>query len=272
MVTYPTPDECRDGKPNALGWWSPIEYGAMFNGLYMDAAVRRWERSRSAEDAAKPRRLMEGLLKLNSISEVKGFVGRGVSSDGRSHYSMGSNDQTLPWLVGLWRYWQSELASPDEKARIARHLVATVEEIVKLGWKMPAEALFGTRGSFNGFHFDEVAQMLFTLKLMQTVTDDEKLLAMYRRELAQRGGEKMLTKLEVAEAGMSYFYAKTHNWTSCMVVSALRGLWELETDAMFKAAYARGLTASAKLAAESLPLTALTRMCGWSPTRFVCWC
>src|SRR5262245_8580223 len=47
-VKYPTPDECRDGKPNALGWWSPIENGAMFNGLYMDAAVRRWEHTRMA--------------------------------------------------------------------------------------------------------------------------------------------------------------------------------------------------------------------------------
>lgn len=42
-VNYPTPEECRDGKPNALGWWSPIESGAMFNGLYMDVAILRWE-------------------------------------------------------------------------------------------------------------------------------------------------------------------------------------------------------------------------------------
>jgi len=31
------------GKPNALGWWAPIENGAMFNGLYMDAAVNALE-------------------------------------------------------------------------------------------------------------------------------------------------------------------------------------------------------------------------------------
>lgn len=23
-LSLPTPEECRDGKPNALGWWSPI--------------------------------------------------------------------------------------------------------------------------------------------------------------------------------------------------------------------------------------------------------
>ena len=179
-VNYPTPDECRNGKPNALGWWSPIENGAMFNGLYMDAALLRWERSRSDADAEKARRLMEGLLKLNSISDVKGFVGRGLSTDGKSHYAMGSNDQTLPWLVGLWRYWQSSLATEAEKTRIAKHLVETVEEIVRLDWKMPAEAPFGTRGSFSGFHFDEAARMLFTLRLMHVVTGDEKWPTLYR--------------------------------------------------------------------------------------------
>lgn len=48
---------------------------------------------------------------LNSISEVKGFVGRGMSTDGKSHYPMGSNDQTMPWFLGLWRYWEAGVAT-----------------------------------------------------------------------------------------------------------------------------------------------------------------
>ena len=127
MFSLPTPEECREGKPNALGWWAPIENGAMFNGLYIEAAVNRWKRTQAAEDAEKARKLMEGLLLLNSISDVKGFVGRGVSTDGKSHYPMGSNDQTLPWFLGLWRYWESNLATEKEKARIQKHLVETAE-------------------------------------------------------------------------------------------------------------------------------------------------
>lgn len=253
-VNLPTPEECRDGKPNALGWYQPIENGAMFNGLYMDAAVNRWRRTKSDADAAKARRLMEGLLLLNSISDVPGFVGRGVSTDGKSHYPMGSNDQTLPWFFGLWRYWQEGPATAAEKQRIRQHLVTTAEAIVKLGWKMPAEPPYGTRGSFEGFHFDEVARKLFTLKLLHTVTGEAKWDTQYQEELARRGGEQKLTKREVCAAGMKFWYAKTHNWTSCTAVGALRGLWELETDAAIKADYARGLVASARLAAESLPL------------------
>jgi hypothetical protein len=77
----------------------------------------RWKRTKSAEDASKARKLMEGLLLLNSISEVKGFIGRGVTTDGKSHYPMGSNDQSSPWFLGLWRYYESGLATEAEKAR-----------------------------------------------------------------------------------------------------------------------------------------------------------
>ncbi|MBL9132437.1 MAG: hypothetical protein JNG86_14630 [Verrucomicrobiaceae bacterium] len=253
-VSLPTPEECREGKPNALGWWAPIENGAMFNGMYMDAAILRWKRTKSADDAAKARKLMEGLLLLNSISDVKGFVGRGVSTDGKSHYPMGSNDQTLPWIVGLWRYWESKLATAEEKQRIAKHLTETIDEIVRLGWKMPAEPPFGKRGSFEGFHFEETARKLFSMKLMLLLTQDAKWQSMYAAELEKRGGEKNQSKREICAAGMAFFYAKTHTWTSCAAVSALRGLWELESDAALKADYAKGLVASAKLAAESLSL------------------
>ena len=197
---------------------------------------------------------MQGLLLLNSISDVKGFVGRGVSTDGKSHYPMGSNDQTLPWFLGLWRYWQSGIATDAEKAKITEHLKTTAEEIVRLGWKMPAEVPFGTRGSFEGFHFEETARKLFTMKMLHAVTGDAKGQKAYLDELAKRGGEKQLTKRELCAGGMVFFYAKTHNWTSCTAVGALRALWELETDAALKADYARGLVASAKLAAEALPL------------------
>lgn len=253
-VSLPTPEECREGKPNALGWWAPIENGAMFNGLYMEAAVNRWQRTQSGEDAEKARKLMRGLLLLNSISDVKGFVGRGVCADGKSHYPMGSNDQTLPWFLGLWRYWQSGLATEAEKVQIVRQLVTTADEIVRLRWKMPAEEPFGTRGSFEGFHFEEVSRKLFTMKMLHHVTDEPKWHTMYLDELEKQGGEPQLSKREICRGGMVFWHSRTHNWTSCAAVGALRGLWELESDAALKSIYAQGLAASAKLAAQSIPL------------------
>ena len=77
---------------------------------------------------------------------------------------------------------------------------------------------------------------------------------MYLAELQKRGGEMNRSKREICASGMAFFYAKTHNWTSCSAVAALRVLWELETDAALKAEFAQGLQSSAKLAAESLAL------------------
>jgi hypothetical protein len=252
-VSLPTPEECRAGKPNALGWWAPIENGAMFCGLYLDAAVNRWRRTRSAEDAEKARRLMEGLLFLNSISDVPGFVGRGVSTDGKSHYAMGSNDQTFPWFLGLWRYLDSGLAGDDER-RIVAHLSETADAIVKLNWAMPAEPPFGRRGGFLGLGFDNVPRLLFVAKMMHVLSGDAKWDAIYRAALARRGGKDQHSGLEVCERGMFFETAYHHTWTSCCSVGALRGLWELEKDETLRAAFAQGLQASADVAFQYLPL------------------
>lgn len=265
-VSLPTPEECRAGKPNALGWWSPIENGPMFNGLYMDAAVNRWRHTRADADAAKARRLMEGLLLLASVSEVRGMVARGVSTDGRSHYPMGSNDQMSPWFLGLWRYLDAGLATKEERTRITAKLVEVADAIVKLGWAMPAEPPFNKRGSFAGFEFDSAPRLLFVCKLLHAVTGDALWDQRYRTALTEAGGPDKLTRLEICERGMVFHYAKHHSWTSCTCVGAMRGLWEMEKDAATRAAYARGLQASADLALKSLPLA--ERFDHADPSRF----
>ena len=169
-LSIPTQEECKLGKPNALGWWSPIENGAFFNGLYMEAAVNRWRKTQRPEDAEKARRLANGLMLLGSASEVKGFVGRGVATDGKSHYRMGSDDQTLPWFYGLWGYLESGIATDGERSRIIAKLVETADEIVRLKWSMPAEPPFGIRGGFGGFLFYQAPRLLFVAKMMHQIT------------------------------------------------------------------------------------------------------
>lgn len=34
-IYYPTPEQCESAIPNGLGWWTPIENGAFFTGLYI---------------------------------------------------------------------------------------------------------------------------------------------------------------------------------------------------------------------------------------------
>ena len=253
-VELPTPEECRMGKPNALGWWSPIENGPMFSGTYLEMMVHRWEQTRNPDDAAKARRLLSGLLLMNSVSDTPGFIARGVSTDGRSHFAMGSDDQTFPWYLGLWRFHQSELATDKERAQIQEHFEITTRALLKNIWRIPAEPPFGSRGSYLGYEFDDTARKLFILRAMHAVTGETEWMKRYHRALHEKGGKENQSRLQIAKHGMAYWYSKRHNWTSASSVGGLRGLWEMEEDPEVKAAFAQGLSNSAKLAAKSLAL------------------
>lgn len=247
-VDLPTPEECRLGKPNALGWWTPIENGGFFNGLYLEAMLQRWELTGEKAIAAKACRLTKGLLHLNSISDVKGFVGRGVSTDGKSHYAMGSNDQTFPWIYGLWRFLESDLAKEVEGVR--EHLVSTIETLAENDWKMPAEEPFQYRGSFKHVSFESAPRLLFVLRMMHRLTGEQAWLDRYRDALV--AGEKP-NRADYCEEGMR-FEKHRYSWTAGNSVVALRALWEMEDDKDVKSRFATGLRNSTNLALESLPL------------------
>lgn len=253
-VIIPTPEECRLGKPNALGWWSPIENGGFFNGLYIDAMIDRWKVTNSKADAEKVRRMARGLMKLASVSEVKGFVARGMGTDGVSHYPMGSNDQTAPWQFGIWRYLQTDLPDKAERAQIVAKVIEMVEVIIALGWKMPAEEPFKIRGQYHEISWESSPRVLFVLKWMHQLTGDSKWDKMYQQAMQEVGGKRNISRLAACEGGMIFEHGPRHSWTASIPNACLRGLWEMETAKDLKAAYAKGLQAGATVAMESLPI------------------
>jgi hypothetical protein len=112
QVELPTAAECSESKPNALGWWTPIENGAFFGGLYLDALCNRWKALPTDEAAREARAIAGGLLKLGEAGTTPGFVARGLADDGRTHWLASSSDQTFPWPP-------SNTASGTNKARAA---------------------------------------------------------------------------------------------------------------------------------------------------------
>lgn len=250
-----TPEECRLGKPNALGWWTPIENGAMFNGQYIDAAILRAQRTGAAADKAKARRLVEGMLRLASIGEVKGFVGRGFATDGKTSYPMGSNDQTGPWFYGLYRYIQSGLADAPLRARIVAKMTEVADVLERTAWRMPAAEPFKFRGSFAEPGWDGAPRLLFLQKAMHTLTGDMKWARHYERTLHQKGESKkhaVRTGLEACALGVAS-RPTVKMWTGSVSVACLRELWEMERDEKVRAQFARGLAVSAEFAATVLP-------------------
>jgi hypothetical protein len=251
-----TGEECREGKPNALGWWTPTENGSMFGGMYLDAVCARWRLTGAAEDWEKARRLMKGLLLLASLGPP-GFIARCVSDDGRTPYPMGSDDQTGPWLYGLWRYLQDGLAESAERATIVAEFVKIANVLQTTNWRLPCNesAPSRFRGSFAGHSWQSAPRLLFLLKAAHQLTGDAHWDGLYRQAAVEKGGQPETTRLELCARGMVFEGKSRESWTGASSVIALRGLWEMETDAGLRDAYARGLAASARLAAEGLGLS-----------------
>jgi len=254
-VVLPTCDECRADKPNALSWDISVTDGAMFGGLYLEAAVHRWKITNGAGDRDKARRVATGLMKLAAVGRTKGFIARGVVGDGSAHYAISSNDQTLPWLYGMWRYLRSEIPDEAERGQIRAKIIEVTEALRDHGWRVPCDRpQFDSFGEFAGFRWESAPRLLFLLKMAADVSGDERWEELYRQAITAPNPSGKASRLEICEKGMVSVLESHHTWTSCPSAAGLRGLWELESDPVLKAAYEQGLRASAAVAAESLPL------------------
>ena len=254
-VVLPTAEECLADKPNALTWDISVSDGAMFGGLYIEGAIHRWTITRQAEDREKARRIAKGLMKLATVGQTKGFIARGLTADGSAHHALSSEDQTLPWFYGMWRYVRSNVPEEDERRQVKAKIIEVMEALRSHGWKIPADRPpFDYRGRFDLFSWHGSPRLLFLLKMVADVSGDGRWEEIYREKIAEKDPSGKPGRLETCAKGMVSALERHHTWTACPGVVALRGLWELESDAKLKSTYEEGLKASAAVASESLPL------------------
>jgi hypothetical protein len=245
----PTPEDCALGRPNAIGWWSPIENGPMFTGLYLPAACERARRSGTAEDKDQARRLAQGLLKCASVSDVPGFIARGMGTDGTCHYPLGSDDQTHPWFYGLHAYFMSGIPSDGERQQIAGKMKDVAEVLEAASWRCPCAGAFKGqfRGSFQGHLFRDAARYLFLLRAMYDVTNDRVWLERYRKALAGRPAKSDLTRAQICAAGYGLDREAIKNideyqlWIYVGSQGSLAKLVAMESDETIRSQYRAGL-------------------------------
>ncbi|MFZ2277787.1 MAG: hypothetical protein WAW39_08305 [Prosthecobacter sp.] len=256
----PTPEDCKLGRPNAIGWWSPIENGPMFNGMYLPAICERARRSGAAADAEQARRLAQGLIKCASVSDVPGFIARGIGTDGTCHYPLSSDDQTHPWFLGLHAYLKSGLPTAEERQQIVTKVkeVATALEATK--WRIPCEGDFkGTfRGGFTGHLFRDAVRYLYLLRATHEITGDAIWLERYHKARAERPAPGTKTRAEICAAGYPYdreaiaHIDESQLWIYVGSQASLSQLIAMEKDAALNALYRTGLTVNATNALPAL--------------------
>ena len=253
----PTPGDCAAGRPNAIGWFCPIENGPMFNGLYLPAVCERARRSGNSTDREQARRLAQGLIKCASVSDVPGMIVRGMATDGKSHYPLGSDDQTHPWFYGLYVYWKSNIPSAAEKNEIAAKVKEVADVLESKGWLCPCDGSFkgSFRGGFKGDHFRDASRYLFMLEAVYEITGDPVWLERYKKAQLERPGKRGLTRLEICAAGyvpdielLKWNWKAYPHWNWIFVGSqaSLKHLAETEADVGVKAYFQAGLAAGAR--------------------------
>lgn len=257
-VLIPTPEECLAGKPNALAWWTPIENGAFFNGLYVEAMLRRFDLTGAAQDQARVRLLVKGLLKLSDVAETPGFIARGLATDGKTHHAVGSDDQTAPWFYGLWRYLQSDLPDATERAAITLRMAQVGEALEARGWLMPCEAQGDmppgqVRGGWGSADYRAATRLLFTTRILYTLTGEKKWQGRHveARDGKPRGKEK--TRRQIVEEGMGAEFREhpgidRNLWIFVVSQAMVRELLYLEEDPTIRAAYQKSLEDTAETA------------------------
>jgi len=251
----PTPEDCASGRPNAIGWWSPIENGPMFTGTYLAAMCEKARRSGDAKDKVKVRKLVKGLLKTASVSDVTGFIARGFATDGKSHYPLGSQDQTHPWFYGLYSYVKSGIPDEAERSEVVSKMVEVANELEKLDWKCPCDGAFKgqMRGDFKSFRNHGVVMYLFNLLAVYDVTHDNVWLERYRKALTERSPNDNKTRLEICAEGYHYDErtkqipnAGSMLWIYVSSQGGLAWLVKMEKDDAVRAYYLEGLKANAE--------------------------
>ncbi|MCY2995601.1 MAG: hypothetical protein NTY19_48290 [Planctomycetota bacterium] len=256
----PTPEDCALGRPNAIGWWSPIENGPMFTGLYLPAACERARRSGAPADQANARRLARGLLKCASVSGVPGFIARGLGTDGKCHYPLGSDDQTQPWFYGLHAYAKSDIPTADERRQVADKLTEVANVLEATGWKCPCDGAFRGqfRGAFQGHLFRDAVRYLFMLRAMHDVTGDRVWLERYQQALAERPAHSDKTRVEICALGYPADREAIKSideyglWIYVGSQGSLAKLVAMETEEAIRKHYRAGLAVNAQNALAAI--------------------
>lgn len=272
----PTASDCAECRPNAKGWWTPIENGPMFTGMWLAAVCARAEASGAAADRDLARVLADGLLLASRCSSVPGFIARGMGTDPGIHYPVGSIDQTLPWFYGLWRYCTSNIAEPSHAEEVKMRMLEVACALERHGWKCPNEQPFETEdcGDFlqDGLPFRNAAHGLFLFRILAEL--DPGRMPFYRSVAMGKPSNSSLTRLEACGKGYEADIPKLPwiephlLWIYVAAQGCLKELSKLEPDEpMFRA----GLAANAARARCFLQLYEKYDNTTESPFRYGNW-
>lgn len=247
-IVLPTPEECGRNIPNAKGYWTPIENGGFFTGLYLLGQCWRYRQEKSENTRIVIRRLVDGLCKLQDVTTVPGFIARGVGSDGKCHYPSSSSDQFFPWVIGLDAYLDTDIPSDAERKALVKRLAACGDALEKNNWRLSEETkLFGSSGNLAAASYHAAPRLLYFLHVLEKHTGNP-----HWGELKKRLSEEKFsdgsTRLDAIAKGPGTMMSEWHCWWLVNDQYAVRRLFEIERDPAVRKRLETALKDAAKAA------------------------
>lgn len=251
-VVLPTPEECTEGRPNALGWWTPIENGGFFTGLYLVGLCEEYACAPSEELRSAARRSVRGLVKLQDTEKAPGFIARGFGVDGKACYAASSNDQNFPWLLGLWRYLQTDIPAPEERRELVARIVRHAEALRANNWVIPGRRPGFDRGWWLGGGYHSAVHLATVTFIVADLTGDGEWRKMHDALLREKLSDGR-TRIEWIARG----YPEIASWSAWFTTGtqyAVRMLLERSADPELRMCYAESLLNTARPAAALIRL------------------
>lgn len=251
-VLLPTPRECEQSKPNALGWWSPVENGGFFTGMYLCAKCEEYLLEPTPAGIEKIRLLVRGLYKLQDVGDTPGFIARGIGNDGRCHYTASSNDQNFPWFLGLGKYLETSIPDADERRECVDRLRRQGEALAAQEWRIIGDRPNFVRGEWLAGEYPSAVHIATATRVLYQATGDRAWLELHRNLLESKAPDGR-RRLDIIEGGPEYMGA----WAVWFLVNCQYAVGELikfETDSDRCGSYRRSLLNAALMTAPLLEL------------------
>ena len=138
-INLPRKDEIESDIPNSNGWTTPIEDSNLLSSGFLPALITRYTVAQKRHHADAARSVYRGLMQLRRISKSPGFIPRGVLPDGVTYYRDASLDHESYWIVAMWHYYRSPIASVPERSEIRKAVDAFLSTVEKHQWRLVRE-------------------------------------------------------------------------------------------------------------------------------------
>ncbi len=243
----PTKEEIAAAKPNPSGWRTGMEDGALNGSAYLAGMIYRYEVTGNPEHAEEVRKIFQGLVLLGTVSNEKGFIARSVLPDGKSSYPASSVDQYTMYVFAMWLYYNSQIASEEEKALIREIIHDICARIEKDDFKiLSAKGETVTFGNIGSTYTDRASRLLEVLLAGYHITGEEHWLDIYQNKLKEKDYCRLKNTMLPSVLKKCEAYTVLQNQVSLVT------LFELEKKIPIRSAYLCAIKLNADVAEEKL--------------------